>query len=257
MNSSPPSTFLLPVQHLHELPRRLHSRLILRILRYVSPFPWGSPQAESGRSSDSIRLILRTLLQPGTAKRLSFVAGSWVQWTPVVIRADGKIVKRDQLRQGAHERRAWLVERQLPFKYGGAYRAENMLVDLTKWIHEKVQNDTAYQATTSLSWIPFHFGTEKHTIDQLATLDLDATAYDPVSDTLRRQFLWDNRFLLDFDIAATRAYLKQMDDPKLQVSFDPLRHCLPTLHFAKSEGLMTTCQLPFVRAAFIRPLGGP
>ena len=42
-------------------PRIVQFGIIMRILRYVSPFPWGSPAAEAGRSTEKLTRIANTL----------------------------------------------------------------------------------------------------------------------------------------------------------------------------------------------------
>jgi hypothetical protein len=195
------------------------------------------------------------------------VAGGWVQWTPVVIRADGKIARRDLPRKpqnGSSERKAWLAERQPPFVHKGAYRTENLVVDLTDWINKKDHQTDVEHPPPSLIWKSFKFRPEKDAMSKLAELDLASKCEDSTPDSLRAFFLWDNRFLLDFDIPATRTYLEQAGGAGLRVRFDPFNYCLPTLHFTDSNGKTRVVpsvpgddRLPFVRAAFLRPLGEP
>ncbi|QRV87943.1 hypothetical protein RhiJN_15961 [Ceratobasidium sp. AG-Ba] len=106
---SPPSTFLLvrpdpPTS----LPSDVQVALIHRILRYVSPHPWGSPESEAGRRSESIERIAQHAFR-STENIQPFTAGAQVLWTPVAIRPDGSIRRRtDKLNQG------WLASRQPP-----------------------------------------------------------------------------------------------------------------------------------------------
>ncbi|QRW02120.1 hypothetical protein RhiLY_01117 [Ceratobasidium sp. AG-Ba] len=106
---SPSSTFLLvrpdpPTS----LPSDVQAALIHRILRYASPHPWGSPESEAGRRSESIDRIAQHVFQP-TGNIRPFTAGAQVLWTPVAIRPDGSIRRRtDKLHQG------WLASRQPP-----------------------------------------------------------------------------------------------------------------------------------------------
>jgi hypothetical protein len=263
----PPSTFILPTGDLFKIPTKLHERLVLRILRYVSPCPWGSPDAEAGRRSTSIRLILDALHQVDNKPRRAFVAGGWVQWTPVIVREDGKIARRDAKTEGKRERKAWLVERQPPFKFKGVYRSENLLVDLTKWVDKAGQILTPVGSQAAISpswkWFSFKYRGGKGDAHKMADLYIDAPAEDSVPDRPRAQVLWDNRFLLDFDIHATQRYLEEAGGAKIRIRFDPFRHCLPTLHFTDPDGkdrempVMPEERLDFVRAAFIRSIEQP
>ncbi|KAG6878974.1 hypothetical protein C0992_006109 [Termitomyces sp. T32_za158] len=64
--------------------------LVLRVLRYVSPYPWGSLNADGGRRKDSITRIIDQLWTKVTEKSriLRFTAGGRVLWTPIIIRGN-------------------------------------------------------------------------------------------------------------------------------------------------------------------------
>lgn len=87
--------------------------MVARVLRYVSNFPWGSPGAEAGRRSASLQQIVDRIWADGSHKtRQPFVAGSSVQWTPVIV-TEASIVKYRPAR-GKGDRLMWLVSRQRP-----------------------------------------------------------------------------------------------------------------------------------------------
>jgi hypothetical protein len=264
---SPPSTFILPTGLLFKVPEKIHERLILRILRYISPCPWGSPDAEAGRESARLRLILDSLHHLDKSKpRQTFVAGGWVQWTPIMIREDGTIAKRDTKLEGQNEHKAWLAERQPPFKFKGVFREDNLLVDLTKRTAQEnmyPSRKNVGQGTLSLDWHAFkHRGTPQNAA-KMADLDIGKVTDAPPADTPRMQYLWDNRFLLDFDIEATQRYLRELGGAQVRVRYDPFKYCLPTLHFTDPNGQERDLKpkagdkLDFVRAAFIRTFDQP
>jgi tRNA(Ile)-lysidine synthase len=87
--------------------------MVLRILRYISPHPWGSTRAQAGRRRDSLQRIVQRVWDPNPASktRARFEAGANVSWTPFRICVDGRL-KQEQPRPG--ERFGWLASRALP-----------------------------------------------------------------------------------------------------------------------------------------------
>lgn len=62
--------------------------LVLRILRYVSYEPWGSPRSEVGRRQDSVNRLIRNLWDEQSLHRgenISFTVGSGVWWKPALV----------------------------------------------------------------------------------------------------------------------------------------------------------------------------
>ncbi|KDQ19791.1 hypothetical protein BOTBODRAFT_152287 [Botryobasidium botryosum FD-172 SS1] len=112
---SPPSTFLLLTSpSAAPPPPDLRAAIVFRIMRYVSPHPWGSPRAEAGRRAASAELISKRLWGSRSAEK-PFSAGSEVLWTPVAIRRDGRMrfgggPARDE------ERAGWLASRAPPMR---------------------------------------------------------------------------------------------------------------------------------------------
>jgi tRNA(Ile)-lysidine synthase len=94
--------------------------VILRILRFVSPNPWGSPHAEGGRRRNSLFRIASKIwgtrsLSSNSQTPTSFTAGSQVLWTPVIVLPNGTIRPRDQ--QSIPDcKLGWIATRQLPIK---------------------------------------------------------------------------------------------------------------------------------------------
>jgi tRNA(Ile)-lysidine synthase len=87
--------------------------MVLRILRYISPHPWGSTRAQAGRRSESLQRIAQRVWDPDPASeaRASFEAGANVLWTPLRISRDGRL-KYGHPRRG--ERFGWLASRAPP-----------------------------------------------------------------------------------------------------------------------------------------------
>lgn len=62
--------------------------LVLRMLRYVSYEPWGSPRSQVGRRQKSLDKLFKTLWDEKilrTQKSISFTVGSGVWWKPAVV----------------------------------------------------------------------------------------------------------------------------------------------------------------------------
>ncbi|KAG9127844.1 hypothetical protein FRC07_008487 [Ceratobasidium sp. 392] len=116
VHPSPPSTLLLtpPIPHTAPLPPDVQNALIHRILRYVSPYPWASPESEAGRRSKSVERIAKRVLHHNIGNEVvqPFTAGAQVLWTPVAVRPDGTIRRWIHEREGAVQ--GWLASRQPP-----------------------------------------------------------------------------------------------------------------------------------------------
>ncbi|KAB5596255.1 hypothetical protein CTheo_240 [Ceratobasidium theobromae] len=105
---SPPSTLLLVPPP--PLDTDTAHALVHRVLRYVSPHPWGSPESQAGRKFTRVQRILERVLDPNPTPT-PFAAGAHVLWTPVLIRPDNSI-RYTTTGPGC---RAWLASRQPPF----------------------------------------------------------------------------------------------------------------------------------------------
>ncbi len=84
--------------------------IVLRILRYISPHPWGSTRAQAGRRRERLQRIVQRIWDPDPASktRTRFEGGANVLWTPLRICQDGRL-KYEQPREG--ERFGWLASR--------------------------------------------------------------------------------------------------------------------------------------------------
>ncbi|KIY50765.1 adenine nucleotide alpha hydrolases-like protein [Fistulina hepatica ATCC 64428] len=127
---SPHGTLALSVQKLANVSDDdlLHSMIILKLLRYVSPRPWGSVAAEAGRSRTSIDLIKQNLFCRRSVEDLRpFTAGSDVLWRPVTYRVGNK-------------QTCWLLSRQPPARSTVGH--EPLVVDLSDRLLTAVSADT-------------------------------------------------------------------------------------------------------------------
>ncbi|KAI5120483.1 hypothetical protein M0805_006503 [Coniferiporia weirii] len=121
---SPVSTILLSSEALARVTdNAVRLGMVRRILRCVSPFPWGSPHAEAGRRTASLQRIVDTLwgttgnvLGKGTQGRPrgKLVAGAGVLWTPSTIDTSGRL--RFSAVTGPGGEAAWLASRQPPIR---------------------------------------------------------------------------------------------------------------------------------------------
>lgn len=109
---SPPGTFILAADKLHTIPmdQLVQHTMVLRILRYISPHPWGSTRAQAGRRRERLQRIVQHVWDPDPASetRTRFEAGANVLWTPLRICRDGRL-KYEQPKWG--ERFGWLASR--------------------------------------------------------------------------------------------------------------------------------------------------
>jgi tRNA(Ile)-lysidine synthase len=94
--------------------------MILRILRYISPHPWGSTRAQAGRRRESLERIVQRVWDPDPTSdsRLRFEAGGNVLWTPFRICVDGRLRHEPPLPRPG-ERFGWLASRSPLPRSGG------------------------------------------------------------------------------------------------------------------------------------------
>ncbi|KAI0929004.1 hypothetical protein AcW2_004835 [Taiwanofungus camphoratus] len=109
MLSSPPSVLLLRSDRLADITsHEIRMAMVRRILRCVSPRPWGSVRAESDGKHRSLERIVAALWEnPQTPT--SFSAKSNVFWIPGVALANGEFRRRAEVREG--ETPAWWIQR--------------------------------------------------------------------------------------------------------------------------------------------------
>jgi tRNA(Ile)-lysidine synthase len=112
---APPGTFILAADKLSAtvMDPLVQLAMVLRVLRYISPHPWGSTRAQAGRRRASLLRIVQRVWDPDPASeaRTRFEAGANVLWTPLRISRDGRL-KYERPRQG--ERFGWLASRAPP-----------------------------------------------------------------------------------------------------------------------------------------------
>ncbi|KAI9507362.1 hypothetical protein F5148DRAFT_1285277 [Russula earlei] len=109
---APPGTFLLAADRLSAtvVDPLVQQAMVLRILRYISPHPWGSTRAQAGRRTESLRRIIERVWDPSLASetRSRFEAGANVLWTPLRICPDGRL-RHERPTRG--DRFGWLASR--------------------------------------------------------------------------------------------------------------------------------------------------
>ena len=112
---SPPGTLILAADKLSTtvMDPLVQLGMVLRILRYISPHPWGSTRAQAGRRRESLLRIVQRVWDPNPASksRTRFEAGGNVLWTPLRISQDGRL-RHGQPKRG--ERFGWLASRAPP-----------------------------------------------------------------------------------------------------------------------------------------------
>jgi hypothetical protein len=238
-------SFVVPTHLFRTGKHECRERAILRILRYVSPNPWGSPSAEAARSSSSIDTIMRNVLSSKNLK--AFTAGSFVMWTPAIIREDRRVVQRKRL-EHREEISAWLVTRAVPYSQKGERPVSDRLcVDLTAWIHlNSVVERKRWEGmfTAEQGAMAKTDGDVTKTPNQsLVPVSNTSLATMPTSDGLRAHLLWDNRFLLDFDVIKTRAVLATMKNGRLGVEMHP-KYFRPVLTLAQGMEIRYMIKIP-------------
>ena len=173
--------------------------MIIQILRFVSPHPWGSRTAEAFRKSAGLDRIAASLFDYASddaSKRLAFSAGSHVLWTPVYIRPDGQLKHEKPVSGIDGWTEAWLASRLPPYKSTNS--ATGLEIDITSFILDK------------------------------------NTSTGPV------EVLYDNRFVLSFDLDAipdeVLDQLRAPSDRRRLVIAPTKKYFLPRLAFRVSNG---------------------
>ena len=136
---SPPSTILLSQDKLSQITNPLVQRsIIIQILRFVSPHPWGSRTAEAFRKSVGLDRIVASLFNPSdyvSKRRLAFSAGSHVLWTPVYIRPDGQLKHEKPVSGADGWIEAWLASRLPPYRYANG--PSGLKMDITSLVLDR------------------------------------------------------------------------------------------------------------------------
>jgi len=130
---SPLSTFAFYTQDHRSICDDVQRAIVLRILRYVSPKPWGSPLAEVSHSTLKLKDICERLWASIPAK---FSIGSEVQWQPVAFRLFGKSGPEIRFTQAGSlsgdARTGWIAYRQRPIIRHGY---QDAYVDISDCLH--------------------------------------------------------------------------------------------------------------------------
>lgn len=106
--------------------------VVRRILRYVSPFPWGSRSAEAGQRSASLQRIVEELSSsPTNGKRRKLAGGGGALWTPVLIDKAGKIKYSGSIND---HKQGWLISRQPPIRRYEDQNSDALELDITSKI---------------------------------------------------------------------------------------------------------------------------
>ena len=147
---SPPTTLLLPQAALATITNRdIGTALVRRILRHVSPQPWGHISAEAGGSCHALQEIIDTLQKPRLdlhASPTSFTMGAKVWWRPVYLRGN-KVGFGVGSREDSNVRLAWLAQRERPL---AATRLDKIGVTdvLSKDITHSLRHALLYRETS-------------------------------------------------------------------------------------------------------------
>jgi tRNA(Ile)-lysidine synthase len=146
--TSPPGTLLLSLRGLLlENDDLVRTALVLRVMRYVSSYPWGSIHADGKRRRSMRDQILARLwsLNPFENGKGPFVAGGGVLWTPVLVNGTRIKTPDRPAHTGADEGEtvAWLASRQPPMKMrrmDGLIMVNPLHIDATETIKQKLED---------------------------------------------------------------------------------------------------------------------
>ena len=113
--------------------------MVIQVLKFASPRPWGSHTAEAFRKSAGLDRIVASLFENSlgktSKKRFAFSAGSHVLWTPVYINPDGQLKRTKPVPRTDGWAEGWLASRSPPYKSPGG--TSPLDVDITSLILEK------------------------------------------------------------------------------------------------------------------------
>ncbi|KZT39274.1 hypothetical protein SISSUDRAFT_985153 [Sistotremastrum suecicum HHB10207 ss-3] len=107
--------------------------VLLRVLRYISPFPWGSPHAEARRKTRSLKNLADRIWSPSSlVARQPFTQGAMVMWTPVdVLNVSGRVRFTNKTREPLNN--GWLASRLPPSRqYGSGSLDEDITGNVRK-----------------------------------------------------------------------------------------------------------------------------
>ena len=110
--------------------------VVLKIMRYISPFPWGSIKAEAGRRTRSIEKLLQHIWSAQQTSPCAVTVGGHVLWSPIRISKNGEMRHRNAQEDWSHLQLAWLASR-LP-----ASRHISLHQDITDLIRNAIADKT-------------------------------------------------------------------------------------------------------------------
>ncbi len=110
---SPIGTFAITEHNYQRIQPRLRLYVVLRILRYVSPHPWGSLRSTNMRRMRSLEHILSKLNSDPYVTQ-NFVAGSGVKWSSVIFDRDGVKALPKMSKRESGQLVGWIASRQPP-----------------------------------------------------------------------------------------------------------------------------------------------
>lgn len=138
--SSPGSTFLL-LSGSRRPDRNLCRAIVYRILRFVSPFPWGSVASQAHRRTEAVDELI-SMIWDCPPPTHAVTKGSLVQWTPVIVRANGKIklgITKALISQPG-DRSGWLASRQPAYTVPGLDKASDSVLDVTRIVVDALRD---------------------------------------------------------------------------------------------------------------------
>jgi tRNA(Ile)-lysidine synthase len=152
MCRSPIGTFLLATgDNLAKVKTPLvQTSMILRILRYISPEPWGSLPAQAGRRLESLQRITKRVFTPWCelppAEQAALTAGAQVVWRPVRIGTDGRLrhFEDTQVPVRSNERVGWLASRAPPEKHVALHLRVDVTSELLDVLGKRAENPLEY-----------------------------------------------------------------------------------------------------------------
>jgi len=143
IRQSPPSSIVLSSDELARVTDpTIRLAMVTDILRYVSPYPWGSLRAESFRNSASLKLISSKLWSDQREKLRPFSAGAAVLWTPVAVNSKEEIKMASNF-TCPDLSCGWLATRLPPYRNPGT--ADTVHIDLTLNHNRAIYNRTVTQ----------------------------------------------------------------------------------------------------------------
>lgn len=195
---SPAGTFVVDMQQFVDLSEELKARLVSRITRYVSPFPWGSMHSTNKNSFDRTMRIIRELEDP--FKTPSIVAGSAVRWTPVIINSENTSTRDD-------DASSQTTEINLPYRRGG-------ILIPTRTQSEELRRDwRSLPPHMKVGWLVSRQPPFSRLTDDENPVIMDLTermrAY-LAEGQATFELLWDGRYVVSVDMAQLPVFLQRV-----------------------------------------------